>query len=88
MREHQIRQCIVCRKRAHKEDLTRIVFRDGLLQIDEKQRLQGRGVYVHQDALCVLGKIDEGRIGRALRVQGITRTDVRRVLSEIKYVKD
>lgn len=88
MREHQIRQCIVCRQRAHKEDLARIAFCDGVLIVDEKFEKPGRGVYVHRNAECLLGKFDEARIGRALRTGGVNKSDVRRVFNEIKYVKD
>ena len=52
-----IRMCISCRKRAPKQELIRIVkLRDGVVDIDESQKAQTRGVYVCRDRECV-GKL-------------------------------
>jgi len=63
-----IRSCIVCRKRATKRDLLRLVFNGGEIKLDRDFRVPARGCYVHSELKCVEGLRKTGLIGRALRL--------------------
>lgn len=54
-----------CRGTAAKDELIRIVVRDGSFIIDSAHRLPGRGAYLHPDADCA---------ACALRSRGVQRT--------------
>lgn len=58
--------CAGCRGRADKDALVRLVWdgADGVL-IDERQRLPGRGVYLHPG--CAERAVKSRAIGRGLR---------------------
>ncbi len=60
------RTCAGCRGRAGKSSLIRLVW-DGAssVVIDERQRLPGRGVYLHPT--CVARALKSKAIGRGLR---------------------
>ncbi|MFT3833687.1 MAG: YlxR family protein [Micropruina sp.] len=60
------RMCAGCRGRADKPTLLRLVWDggDGVL-IDERQRLPGRGVYLHAE--CAPRALKTRAIGRGLR---------------------
>ena len=46
--------CAVCRNRYEKEKLIRIVkFKDGEIKIDEKGKMQGRGMYICKRKECL-----------------------------------
>jgi uncharacterized protein len=64
-----VRTCVGCRERADKGDLTRIVWRGGLV-VDERQVEPGRGVYLHHDSRCLEAAIRRRAFGRALRLAG------------------
>ncbi|MFT3970556.1 MAG: YlxR family protein [Micropruina sp.] len=60
------RMCAGCRARADKDALLRLVWDGGSsVLIDERQRLPGRGVYLHPD--CVQRALKSRAIGRGLR---------------------
>ena len=46
------RSCVVCRSKQDKRALTRIVNRDGSLQIDPGGKAEGRGAYLCGQAVC------------------------------------
>ena len=49
-----LRMCMVCRQRAEKEDLIRIVKNKiGEINIDIEAKLQGRGGYICKKAGCI-----------------------------------
>jgi predicted RNA-binding protein YlxR (DUF448 family) len=49
-----IRMCIGCRKRRKKEEMVRLVRSpDGVLFINEKKSLNGRGYYLCPDRMCL-----------------------------------
>ncbi len=47
------RRCIVCREHDDKSNLLRFVKIDGIVQQDESQKLEGRGVWVHSSGECI-----------------------------------
>lgn len=52
-KHYPVRMCVICRGRFPKEELTRYILSDGLLQIDATQRHFGRGWYLCADSLCL-----------------------------------
>ncbi|WP_082886060.1 YlxR family protein [Microbacterium oleivorans] len=62
-----VRTCVGCRARAPRSSLLRIVARDGVLVIDEKAVLPGRGAWVHDTDTCVMTALKRRAFGRALR---------------------
>jgi predicted RNA-binding protein YlxR (DUF448 family) len=68
-----IRMCIGCRRKRKKEEMLRFVQnRDGVVFVDEKKRMNGRGFYLCPDLICFkmvrkkerwrrsLGSMDDG----------------------------
>lgn len=47
------RRCIVCREHDDKSNMLRFVKVDGVVQLDASQKLDGRGVWVHQNGECI-----------------------------------
>jgi predicted RNA-binding protein YlxR (DUF448 family) len=62
------RTCCVCRARAEKRDLIRLVCNEGRLEFDEECVWKGRGAYVHADTSCIARAAQPGRWERALKV--------------------
>ncbi|HEU0167520.1 MAG TPA: YlxR family protein [Chloroflexota bacterium] len=62
-----IRTCLACGARAPKAELLRLVLRDGAVTRDERQRLSGRGAYVHTTEF---ESLKPRRVQRALRATG------------------
>jgi predicted RNA-binding protein YlxR (DUF448 family) len=52
------RSCRICRARGEKATLTRWVVQDGKWVLDDRQRLEGRGVYTDSDDCAV--KLQKG----------------------------
>lgn len=73
--------CAGCRRRADKPALLRLVW-DGAsgVLIDERQRLPGRGVYLHPE--CAPRAVKSRAIGRGLR-RSIDNAAVANVLSAL-----
>jgi predicted RNA-binding protein YlxR (DUF448 family) len=59
-----------CRARADRASLLRVVVADGVLVVDLKRRLPGRGASVHPDPACVELADKRRAFVRALRVDG------------------
>lgn len=64
-----IRMCIACRKRFPKEELLRIVNKDGTLKIDIIQKEQCRGVYLCLSSECVERAIKIKALVRAMKTE-------------------
>lgn len=58
----------MCRGRADKAELTRLVCSAGLLQVDRGGRAAGRGAYVHANTACLTKGAQAPRWERALRL--------------------
>ena len=71
MRRHiPQRSCIVCRLKAAKDKLLRIVrLPDGSLNLDVSGRLSARGAYVCDSVKCWETAVERGAIERALKVR-------------------
>ncbi|MFH8338048.1 YlxR family protein [Streptomyces sp. AM6-12] len=61
------RTCVGCRERAAKNDLLRIVRREGECVPDPRGTLPGRGAYVHPALVCVDQAVRRRALPRALR---------------------
>lgn len=48
-----IRSCIICRKKACKGELLRIVFCDGIAKLDVNKKINARGIYLCKDKKCL-----------------------------------
>jgi predicted RNA-binding protein YlxR (DUF448 family) len=59
-----------CRERAAASDLLRVVVVDGVLAVDGRRRLPGRGAHVHPDLRCVDLAERRKALPRALRHAG------------------
>ena len=61
------RSCVACRAKQDKRVLTRLVFAQGKLRIDESGKMKGRGAYLCADANCWRQAGTEPLLSRALR---------------------
>ncbi|RMG40225.1 MAG: YlxR family protein [Candidatus Dadabacteria bacterium] len=66
-----LRMCAVCRKRATKDVLLRVVSRERELCVDVRQQMPGRGVYFHARRECVLGRLKPRLFKAALRMSDL-----------------
>ena len=63
-----IRTCVGCGRRQAKSELVRIVENpQSSLQVDLKQSLPGRGVWLHPNQRCYQKARSSGRLSRSLR---------------------
>lgn len=63
-----VRTCVGCRMRAPRSALLRVVSQDGILIIDERAVLPGRGAWMHPTQECMATALRRRAFGRALRV--------------------
>lgn len=62
------RMCIVCRNRFPKHDLVRIVkSKNGILKVDKKQKLDGRGCYLCGSEECMKKLIKSRSLNRTFK---------------------
>ena len=64
-----VRMCAGCRERAAKAELIRIVARDGVGVVDDRQTEPGRGVYLHPRIECLDQAVKRRSMGRLLRAE-------------------
>jgi len=64
-----VRMCAGCRGRAAKAELIRIVARDGVGTVDDRQTAPGRGVYLHPRRECLDQAVRRRSMGRLLRAE-------------------
>jgi uncharacterized protein len=64
-----VRMCAGCRGRAAKAELIRIVARNGVGMVDERQTAPGRGVYLHPRRECLDQAVRRRSMGRLLRAE-------------------
>jgi predicted RNA-binding protein YlxR (DUF448 family) len=59
--------CIGCRKKKKKEEMLRLVKSiDGVVSVDEKKRMKGRGLYLCPDPTCFKMARKKERWGESL----------------------
>ena len=81
------RSCIACRAKRPKHELLRVVRQAASahvqLELDEEQRLPGRGAYVCRNQGCLTAGVTRGGFDRALRtkVPAAARQDLLRVFT-------
>lgn len=63
------RTCVACRQVEGKRGLIRLVRTDAGVEIDEKGKRPGRGMYLHANQQCWQAALKGGRIEQALRVK-------------------
>ncbi len=61
------RTCVACREKHEKRHLTRLVYADGTLKIDETGKHTGRGAYLCDGATCWQRAAKTNLLDRALR---------------------
>ena len=61
------RTCSVCRKKADKSELIRIVRLDGKYVIDEDQKAQGRGAYLCKSTECIGKCVKKKTLNRSFK---------------------
>jgi len=68
-KEHvPIRMCIGCRRKRKKEEMLRFIKGiDGVVFVNEKKRINGRGFYLCPDLICFKMAQKKERWGRSLR---------------------
>lgn len=77
-----VRTCIGCRGRAAKGELSRLVWDEASSRVlsDPRQRLPGRGVYLHPG--CADRVLRQRGVGRGLR-RAVDADQVRALLAEL-----
>ncbi|WP_432558039.1 YlxR family protein [Granulicoccus sp. GXG6511] len=67
------RTCVGCRCTAAPSDLLRLVVDEAAraVVVDERQRLPGRGAYVHPDHECIAVAVRRRAVPRALRAPDV-----------------
>lgn len=73
-----IRTCISCGKPSTKHELKRFVLVGNQVLYDQKQKLNGRGIYVHAYLSCLSKLADEKKIKRGFRLGANSETDQKR----------
>lgn len=63
-----VRTCVGCRTRAPRSALLRVVSQNGILIVDERAVLPGRGAWMHPSQECMAAALRRRAFGRALRV--------------------
>lgn len=80
------RRCIACRRSESKQKLLRFVWDGDRVRLDEEQRLEGRGAYLHESLRCWEKMGDDRRWNRAFRLpdRTIARQDLKDLVEEIR----
>ncbi|WP_371526875.1 YlxR family protein [Streptomyces sp. NBC_01283] len=78
------RTCVGCRERAAKNDLLRIVAKEGACAPDPSGTLPGRGAYIHPVPVCLDLAVRRRAFPRAFRAPGpLDTADLRRVVETV-----
>ena len=65
-----MRMCVGCRKKRKKEEMVRFkTGEDGILLMDEKKKLNGRGFYLCPDLACLRLAQKKIQVGRVHRIE-------------------
>lgn len=68
LRSVPVRMCVVCRDKAGKRTLTRIVRTDQGLQVDLAGKMNGRGAYLCERETCWDTAVKTDLLAKALRM--------------------
>lgn len=77
LEENQVRTCVICRQKAGRDRLLRLVAQSGgTVVADYRRVLPGRGAWIHPAKRCLsAAKKSPGRLARALRVDRVSGLD-------------
>src|SRR4029077_20454465 len=64
-----VRTCVACRLEAGKRSMVRIVARPGGAVVDVTGHAEGRGAYLHRDAVCIETAHKRKALERSLKTQ-------------------
>ena len=67
-RTKPMRRCIGCMESKPKEELIRITWYEGSLDIDTTGRAKGRGVYICRSRDCIAKAKKKNAVARSLRI--------------------
>ena len=62
-----VRTCVICREKADKRTLTRVVHTEGGVQVDPSGKLKGRGAYLCERESCWERAVTTDVLNKALR---------------------
>ena len=63
-----MRRCIGCMESKTKENLIRITWYEGSLNVDTTGKAKGRGVYICREKDCIAKARKKGAVARSLRI--------------------
>ncbi|MBT3363134.1 MAG: YlxR family protein [Chloroflexi bacterium] len=75
------RTCLGCRQVRPKAELTRIVKRSDVVEVDLTGSKPGRGAYICKSAGCLDKMLSEGRLARSFKAQ-VAKQDLEKL---VKY---
>ncbi len=65
-----VRQCVACREKREKSQLVRVVRTpDGVLAVDTRGKMPGRGAYLCKEAACLEKAVRSRALQRALECE-------------------
>ena len=77
-----VRTCIICRERADKRSLTRLVRRETGVVVDATGKMDGRGAYLCEKRTCWEQAANTNRLADALKMT-FTEADRQRLIQAI-----
>lgn len=76
------RMCSVCRKKGSKDSFVRIVKnKEGIVCLDKSYKLNGRGMYICNDADCIHKAIKSRAVNRVFKIDA--DENIYKVLEEL-----
>jgi len=63
-----VRKCIVTNERFQKDELIRIVKKDGIVSVDASGAAEGRGAYISANAELIKKAVKKNPLARAFRM--------------------
>lgn len=69
-KKRPIRQCVACREKKEKNELARVVRTpDGVIAVDTRGKMPGRGAYLCKDVACLERAVKTRALQRALECE-------------------
>lgn len=65
----KIRTCIACRNKFVKDNLIKVISKEGIAVIDDKQKLSKRGIYLCKNKECIDKVLNNKKIFKNLKLQ-------------------
>ena len=64
----KIRTCIACRKKSQKDELLRIVAKNGKAVLDDTKKMNTRGIYVCNEISCISKLLKAKDITKCIKI--------------------